>query len=85
MGWTKNRAQIIHTERNLSRIIEERRKLRCMFQCSPIHLVFCDETGFNMHLAPTQAWSHRGVTPSISLPCNRERNISVIAVLESTA
>jgi hypothetical protein len=53
-------------------------------QVSVIHdnfQVFCDKTGFSFHLALTKAWSPRGVTPSVKLPGNRGRNISVISAI----
>src|SRR5213592_1676029 len=46
-------------------------------------LVFVDEMGVNISLAPLRAWSRRGERARLSLPRNRGKNTRLLASMTS--
>ena len=51
---------------------------RAVDQMPDEELWFLDESGFNLHLAPTRCWSEVGHTPVQDVPANRGRNVSLL-------
>ncbi|KAF7699649.1 hypothetical protein CDIK_1090 [Cucumispora dikerogammari] len=48
------------------------------------HLIFLDETGFNLHISKHYGYSAVGSRAVINVPANRETNISLLCVINSS-
>jgi transposase len=79
MGFTRKRVKPVVIARNEERVIESRYIYSCMIW--PIHddkLIFVDESGFNLHLAPHYGYAPRGLDSHISIPTQPGTNLSLL-------
>jgi transposase len=79
MGFTRKRVKPVVIARNKERIIES----RCIYSRMiwPIQddkLIFVDESGFNLHLAPHYGYAPRGLDPHICIPTQQGTNLSLL-------
>lgn len=82
LGWSKKRIKTIPMERNSARVLEERKQCVAQISMRPNQdLIFLDETGFNLHCAPKYGWSPLNTVPTVNVPANRGKNISVLATI----
>ena len=79
MGFTRKRVKPVVTARNEERIIQSRWAYSNMIW--PAHddkLIFIDESGFNLHLAPHYGYAPKGLEPHISIPTQQGTNLSLL-------
>ena len=66
------------------RVIESRVAYATLVNSIPDdQLLFLDETGFNLHLGVTRAWSEVGQTPVLVVPTNKGTNVSALVCIST--
>lgn len=81
MNYTRKRLRSIPKTRNDEANVNTRFQYCHMIsRVADEDLFFLDETGFNLHVNPTYGWAPANQNAVITVPNNRGRNLSVIAV-----
>ena len=77
---TALKGEITWTER----VIESRFQYAMRVNAMPDdELFFLDETGFNLHVSVTRAWSEVGQTPVVVVPTNKGQNVSALVCIST--
>ena len=83
MGITRKRLRKIPVERNSERIIGLRQAYARKLQHYALnHLVYLDETGFNLHTSTNYGYSHKNTKAVAMFRANRGVNISLMAAID---
>lgn len=84
MKYSRKKLVKIPEERNSSRIIDTRLTFcRDVNNIPNDHLVYLDETGFNLHLTRGFGYSPINSKCFVTVPANRNRNISLLLAINS--
>jgi transposase len=79
MGFTRKRVKPIVIARNEGGVIESRSTYSSkIWPFQDDKLIFVDESGFNLHLAPHYGYAPRGLEPHISIPTQQGTNLSLL-------
>ena len=72
-------------EVTLSELIKESRFFNAtrVNEISDEALLYLDETGFNLHVGVTRAWSEVGQTPVLVVPTNKGQNVSALVCIST--
>ena len=82
MNWTRKRLKRIPVDRNSSLNINRRAEYSIdLSTIADENLVFIDESGFNLHLSSFYGYAPTGLTPTLNVPSNNGRNLSLIAAI----
>jgi len=83
MEITRKRLTNIPVERNSERVIGLRQAYaRELINYSLNHLVYLDETGFNLHTSTNYGYSHKNMKAFAMFPANKGVNISLMAAID---
>jgi len=83
MGITRKRLTKIPIERNSDRIISLRQCYAKEMQNHALgHLVYLDETGFNLHTSTNYGYSQKNTKAFAMFPANKGVNISLLAAID---
>lgn len=90
LGITFKMTRSIPELRNNDVVKLERREYARWYSAIPInirynHLIFIDESPFNIHMLRSHGWSRRNTTPNPILINNRGRNVSMIVAVSCTS
>lgn len=82
MGYTRKRIKLTTVNRNTQSTINKRWEYATIMSVKgDDRLFFLDETGFNLHLHQTYGYAVKGLVPTLTVPSNRGKNISVMATI----
>lgn len=80
LNWTRKRLKKVLVDRNSPSTIALRAEYSATISAiRDDKLIFVDESGFNLYLSSFYGYSPKGLSPSIGVPSNRGRNISLLA------
>jgi len=81
---TRKRLRRVISTTQEARIINDRRLYSIKYRNVDMEsLLFLDETGFNLYTRPTFGYSPKNVPAYTTVPANRSRNISLLAIIST--
>lgn len=81
---TRKRIKKVSDTSRSARVVAERRNYALKYrQSSLTEFLFLDETGMNLHTRPTFGYSPKNIPAYTTVPANKGRNVSIIALISS--
>ena len=82
MNWTRKRIQKVPYDRNTPANISKRAAHAAFIpEKDNSDLVFIDESGFNLHTSAFHGYAPSGLNPTIVVPSNKGKNVSLLAAI----